>query len=544
MPDGTIIQNVPDGMTQADLAARYQAHIGASQPAVAASGPPSTMDQLRTNPVIGAPLQTLLRGGQGLEQLAVHSVADLADLGGHFPNPVANALRSVSDRVDTAIAGQNKGYEDSKARVVNSSSNPRVTNALINTGEIEGNMLNPAGLAGNAIKAESTVVNAGVRGAASGAGFAASQPVNDTANYWTEKAKQVATGTITGAVTGAAAEKLGQVKPNSPPSSSLFKGLASDAYDASKAAGVTIRKSSLEEAINNAETTAKSELTYRPGTEPKVATALETIRSDLAAAGDNIGFEEIDVARKIARKVLASPDKNERAVAHHIIDSLDDYVAGLKPGDVVGAVSGDPALIKAFGLKSGDNMDVATAALTEARGLFARGAKLETIERLVTKARDQGGAGQTQTKFDNALRQQFKQLKNNARAFRQFSPEEQAAITKIIRGTTPQNWARQIGKVAPTGTIPILSELSALGTAAATGHDAMALGVIGSGAAGLVGQHVANKIGAENVNGLRILVARGPQRLATPAPRPSPNALVRNPLATFAAQSLLQPRSQ
>lgn len=537
MADWDVVSEKPRG--EWDVLSEAPHDQGASP-----AGQPSGSDYLRTNAVVGAPLQTLLRGGQGVEQLAVHSAADLADLGGHFPNSVADALHGAATNVDTAIAGQNQGYEESKARVVNASTNPRVTNALINTGETEGNMLNPAGMAGNTIKATGTVANAALRGVASGAGFAASQPVTDTTNYWTEKVKQVGTGGLTGAVTGAAAEKLGQVKPTAPPSSTVFKGLASDAYDASKAAGVKIQKSSLAGAIGNAEATAKTELTYRPGTEPKVATALETIRSDLAAAGDNIGFEEIDVARKIARKVLASPDKNERAVAHHIIDSLDDYVAGLKPSDVVGAVSGDPALIQAFGLKTGDNMNVATAALTEARGLFARGAKLDTIERLVTKARDQIGANQTQTRFDNALRQQFKQLKNNQRAFRQFSPEEQTAITQIIRGTRIQNAARQIGKAAPTGTVPILGELSVLGEALNSGSEKLAAAAVGTAAAGLVGQHVANKIGAENVNGLRILVARGPQRLATPTPRPTPNALVRNPLATFAAQSLLQPRGQ
>lgn len=487
------------------------------------------MDRLQTNPVVGAPLQSLLRAGQGIEQLAVHGAASVADLGGYAPNPVADALHGAAEQFDTTIAGQNKDYEESGQRVDAASTNPRVSGALRRTGEVMGNMLNPAGMAGNVIKAAPGVVNAGVRGATSAAGFAASQPVADTANYWTEKAKQVGDGTITGAVTGAAVEKLSGVKPNAPPSSKVFKDLASDSYDASKAAGVTIKKSSLENAINDAEASAKSELIYRPGTEPKVATAIETIRSDLAAAGDDIGFEEIDVARKIARKVLSSPDKNERAVAHHIIDKLDDYTNGLSAADLAGT-------------STAADSEAAAGALREARGLFARGAKLDTIERLITKARDQIGANQTQTKFDNALRQQFKQLKNNRQGFSRFSPDEQAAITQIIRGTPVQNTARQIGKLAPTGTVPILGELSVLGEALNSGSETLAASTVAAAGAGLVGQHVANKIGAENVNGLRILVARGPTRLATPGP--APNAAIRNPLATFAAQSLLQPRGQ
>lgn len=498
-----------------DLLAEAPRDQGVTPTAALAS--PSMMDRLRTSP-LGAAGQTLLRAGQGVEQLAVHGIASAADLGGYAPNPVADALHGVAANVDTAIAGQNQGYEDAGARVDAASTDPRLSIALRKTGETMGNMVNPAGMAGNVIEAAPTIMNAAVRGATSGAGFAASQPVTGTANYWTEKAKQVGTGGLTGAVTGAAAEKLGQVKPTAPPSSTVFKGLASDAYDASKATGATVPKSGFEAAIANAETKARSTVTYRPPLQPRAATAIDQIRQDLSDAGPNVTFEDMDVARRIARTVLTSPDKNERAVAHTIIDGIDDYVASLNS-------------------KEGD-------ALTTARDLFTRGSKLDTIERLVTKAEDKIGAGQTQTKYDNAIRQQFKSLKGNRAGFSQFTPEEQAAITQIVRGSRVQNIARNIGRLSPTQTIPIVSELAAVGNAIARGSEMEALGVVGAAGAGLFGQHVADTMSAQNVNGLRILVARGPQRLAVPTPRPTPNALIRNSLATFAAQSLLQPRSQ
>jgi len=512
MPDGTVIANVPDGTTQADLGARYQAHLGAqSQPEPTA---PSLGDYARTNPVLGATTHAFIRGGQGIEQLAAHSAADLADLGGHAPNSLATVFHAIADHIDATLSKSEKDYQGAKTRVVNASTNPRVSNALIGTGETFGAAAQPTGMAGNLIESAPGVLNAAARGAVSGGAFAASQPV-DSQDYWTEKVKQVGVGGLTGAVTGAAVEKLSQVKPDAGPKSSTFKELASDSYDASKATGATVPKSDFEAAINSAETKARDTVTYRPSLEPKAATAIDQIKKDLEDAGPNVTFEDMDVARRVARKVLTSPDKNERAVAHTIIDGIDDYIGSLNS-------------------KEGD-------ALTTARDLFARGSKLDTIERLVTKAQDSVGANQTRTKLDNAIRQQFKSLKGNVRAFSQFDPQEQKAIKLIVDGKPIQNAARWIGKVSPTTGGPILGELLVLGHSVLQGSSKEAAGIIGLAGAGLAGQHVADTMGNANVTALKNIVAG---RNALPAPRPSPNAFVRNVPANFAINALLQPRAQ
>lgn len=477
---------------------------------------PSIIDRLQTNPVVGAPLQTVMRTGQGAEQLAAHGAASVSDLGGLAPNPVSAHLRSLADMVDHAIKGQNEGYEGAKKRVVAASDNPRVQEALINTGETEGNLVNPAGLAGNMVRAGSGVTGAAVRGAVSGAAAGASQPVTtENDDYWAQKVKQVGVGGLTGAVTGAAVEKLSQVKPSNSPKASTFKELASDSYDAAKATGATVPRTEFQAAIDSAEVKARDTVTYRPSLEPKAATAIDQIKKDLEAAGDNVTFADMDVARRVARKVLTSPDKNERAVAHTIIDGIDDYIDGLK------APEGD--------------------ALTTARDLFARGSKLDTVERLVTKAQDAIGANQTRTKLDNAIRQQFRGLKSNERAFRQFSPEEQEAIKLIVRGKTVQNMARWAGKLSPTTSVPILGELGMIGHAVATGNETEALGISAAAGAGLIGQHVADTMGEANVNALRNTIAG---RNALAAPRPAPNPLVWNPLPNLAVNALAQPRGQ
>ena len=72
-----------------------------------------------------------------------------------------------------------------------------------------------------------------------------------------------------------------------------------------------------------------------------------------------------------------------------ITDKIDDYIAGLGSKDVVSG-----------------NAKVAAEAIVQARDLWSRAAKLETIETLVQRAGDSAktfsGSG-----FENALRTEF-----------------------------------------------------------------------------------------------------------------------------------------
>lgn len=170
---------------------------------------PSWWDELRASPVGGA-LQTVLRSGQGIEQLGLHTAADLADLGGHAPNPVADAIRGASEHTDESIRAQNEDYEAAKQRVIAGSSHPRVMQAMINTGENMGSMINPAGMAGSAIGDAGTIGNAALRGAVSGGAYGASMPVmsDDEENFWVDKAFQMLKGAGIGGVAGAASGAL------------------------------------------------------------------------------------------------------------------------------------------------------------------------------------------------------------------------------------------------------------------------------------------------------------------------------------------------
>src|SRR5882757_5005428 len=100
---------------------------------------PSIIDRMQTNPVIGAPLQTALRGGQGVEQLLAHGAASASDVGGMAPNSLSAMLHAIADHVDASIKGQNQNYEQSGERVDAASPDPRLSRALRKTGEAAGN---------------------------------------------------------------------------------------------------------------------------------------------------------------------------------------------------------------------------------------------------------------------------------------------------------------------------------------------------------------------------------------------------------------------
>lgn len=492
---------------------------------------PSLMDRIQANPVIGAPAQALLRGGQGTEQLLAHAAASASDLGGTAPNSLSKVLRAIADHVDTSIGAQNQGYDGAGARVDAASTNPQASRALRATGETMGNVGNPAGLAGNVIEAAPGVLGALTRGAVSGGAFAASQPVDDPANFWGGKTKQVVEGAATGGATGAAAEALGGSKAAPAPSTQELKSAATDAYKQAEAQGVVIKQDSFKNAVGEIKDAAEK-AGIDEGTTPKAVAVLN--RFDKEAAKGPLTLEKADTIRKVALGAFDPQNKASNRITHLIVDKLDDYIDGLGPEDLKGGVTGDPQLIKALNLPEG-KADEAVAALTEARGLYKRSAKSADIDRIVEKARNAVGANYTAAGMDTALRQKFRAVADNQAAFSRYTPDEQAAILKIVRGGTLQNTLRYIGKLSPTSGLALGAEL--VGALHEPGI------AIPAAIGGYVARQASAKMGQNNVSALSQLVRSGKSNaLATPGP--APNGFVWNPLPDLAVNAFMQPRSQ
>lgn len=497
-------------------------------PAGTAVGDPSLMDYARTNPVIGAPAHTIMNVAQGVEQLVAHAVASASDLGGNAPNSLATMLHGIADHVDALHAQSEQNYQGAKERVIKASPRPQTSEALINTGEGMGNLLNPAGMAGNTVKgfeAAAPIVNSAIRGAVSGGAFAASQPVENTDNFYTEKAKQVAAGTLAGGATGAAAEAVGGVKAPQAPATRDLKAAAKDAYTRAEAQGAVIKQDSFQSAVQDINTAA-TKAGIDVGLHPKATAVLNRFAKDAGldpatlapdvtkgAATGPISLEKMEILRRVANGALDSKDASERRIAHVVVDKLDDYMGSLKPEDI-----------------QAGNAPEAVAALNEARALYTRQAKSATIDRLVEKAKNAVGANYTAAGMDTALRQQFRALANNHAGFSRFNSDEQAAILKVVRGGPVQNTLRILGKLAPNSTFPIASELAVAGS----GHGDIAAGMALGGA---IAKEGAAYIGKQNVNALSELARRG----ASITPRPAPSNFELNPIPRLLVRKVIHP---
>jgi hypothetical protein len=502
-------------------------------PAPQPSQQPSLADFLRTSAAIGAPAQTLLRAGQGASQLGARTVEAL------MPNETLRApVSAFRQGLEASSEAQNKGYEAAKARMVNTSSNPRTLNAMIGTGETMGNIINPAGMAGNVVPevaALGPVANAALRGGASGLGFAASQPVQNPDNYWSQKAGQLAVGGPVGAITGAAVERLGQTR-QTPPTTKELKSAATEAYKTAEAEGVVIKQPSVQNTVNGI-TEAIQKEGIDPQLQPKTTAVLNRFVTE--AKTGNMTLEKAETLRRIASSALDTPDKSDRRLAHMVIDKWDDFIGGLKPDDVTGGVTGDPALIKALNLPTG-NQQVATDALSQARDLYARSAKSAEIERLMERAKNAVGANYTTAGYETALRQQFRALANKDAAFRRFSPDEQQAILKVVRGGPVENVLRMAGKFAIRG--PVSGGMTG-GLGYLMGGPA---GIAGLEAAGEAGRYGATQLGLRNVRLAHELMRSGGQPSFAPMPQsgPSPNVPVGNAATALMVQLLMKPRTQ
>lgn len=310
-----------------------------------------------------------------------------------------------------------------------------------------------------------------------------------------EAAGQAAEGTaleiparIGGALLGAGAiggaRQALQPRAGAPPTTEQLRGLASAAYDRAHNAGVVIPQDRVQQMAAALRGEMRTE-GLDPTLHPRATAAL----GRLEGIADNQSLRDMDVLRRVARGAAGSNDRDERRLGRALVGGIDDFVENLGPSDVLSG-----------------NAPEATAALGEARRLYSRTARAETIDRLMeraaTRAETVGGSG-----LENAIRVEFRQLAQNERRMRGFSPDEQEAIRNVARGGPIGNASRLVGKLAPTNAMTILGSLGA------TAINPLAASVP---AAGLLGRGVATAITQRNARLAQELMRRGEVAPAQP----------------------------
>lgn len=286
----------------------------------------------------------------------------------------------------------------------------------------------------------------------------------------------------------AAAEKagrpagLGKVS-DKPPSIDELKAAKDAAYKKAEDTGVVVSRGAINrlkvELVNDLKKEGLNKKLH-----PKTAAALEEITNTKG----QLSLSQIETLRKIANDAKGAIEPGDARLGAKIVEKIDDFEANLAEADVV---SGNAAAGTAF---------------KEARALNTRLAKARTIQKLFDDAELAVGANYTAAGMDTALRQQFRSLAKNDRKMKSFTPEEQAAIRKVVMGGPVQNVLRNLGKFAPSGVVSSLAGIGAFGVA---GPGGLALP-----AAGIVAKQGAAKMGIKNASRASELVRRGPEKKA------------------------------
>jgi hypothetical protein len=263
------------------------------------------------------------------------------------------------------------------------------------------------------------------------------------------------------------------------PTKERLAELATEAYKRADEAGVVITENSLKGLK-----TRVVALTKKGGIDKDLHPDSTAALNKILKSKGELTLTEVETLRKVANDAKGAIKPADKRLAGQIVDELDDYIDNLKDTDVV---AGDATKAKA---------------LKEARGLYSRKKKAETLEELVSRA-ELSAPNFSASGMENALRTEFRNLAKNKQKIRMFTAEEQAAIRKVAQGGKVENALRFIGKFAPTGVVS--------GTLAGGLATALA-GPVGIGVpvAGLAGRYAATRMTMKNVSKADELVRRGP----------------------------------
>lgn len=281
------------------------------------------------------------------------------------------------------------------------------------------------------------------------------------------------------------------------PSLDELRRAKSAAYTNVDNLGVQYTPQAMDQLINDM-TTAGARI--NPMRHPKAASMLEEIKG---LSGTSPTLTELDELRQtISRDLIKSSDGAERYWGFQFNNALDDFIAKAGPQAMV----------------TGDAIEAATA-INQARALNTRYRKAEDFGRQMTKA-DNAGGGSLQ------VRNKARQLLDNPARTRAYSPEELAALERIVKPSRGEEILRGVGKMAPGGS----GLMTALGTGAVIHNPAMASVPI----VAQIAKTVADKGAGNKAKQLAAMLAQG-GKVDVPKITPNTEKVARALLMTQAA---------
>jgi hypothetical protein len=310
----------------------------------------------------------------------------------------------------------------------------------------------------NGVTLAGRVATPGIRGVLTRAALSAPEG----AVYGTVDALGHDTDVKKGAITGAIAAPIGSVvadaasaaighilpaaTPSRVPDLAQLRQRANAAYDAADNAGVIVAPHAMNR-LNQAVQGDLANFGYDPALQPRIAAVLTRLDD---AAQNNVTLRGIDIIRRVANNARTSQDASERAAGNIVINNIDDFVGNLHPNDIIAG-----------------NQRQGIDALNNARQIWTRVAKNETLMNAVEAARLRAGSTGSGGNIENATRQNLRKFIDPASSqqMRNLTQDERNAISEIVLGTPGQNFMRLAGKLSPSGN-GLMAGLGIVGTMA------------------------------------------------------------------------------
>lgn len=398
-----------------------------------------------------------------------------------FADEVGAAFMTPIEAIGSAIQGKGfdlgRDYNSALERGRGIDAASADLNPMANlAGNITGSSVVAGSLPNFSRAAAPTIGSMAARGATDGLIYGALTGFG-TGDELGERAQQAVTGGALGAGLGGAVGGVAGALANrgvaaaAPEATELFDQSGS-LYDAARDSKVVFPQANVQQTADDITAKAISE-GLDPDLHPRATVALRRLQE---AANGNMTAQDAMTLRRViggAAGDITNPDQSR--IAGMMTRDFDNFVSASIPE---------------------------TAA---ANALYTTAKKTELIENTIQKARDMSAANYSASGFENALRQQFKNLITSRSALRNFTDAEVEAIRKVAEGGPIENVLRYVGKLAPTGVV----------SGGLAGGAGFALGGV-PGAATVLGTGIAARSGAtastlNNANLARALIASGGQ---------------------------------
>lgn len=172
-------------------------------------------------------------------------------------------------------------------------------------------------------------------------------------------------------------------------------------------AGVTVNQEQYADLVDNINQDVVKE-GHHPKLTPKVQGALDAMTEKV---GEPMKVSEIETMRKIAGHAKSSMEQSEARLGARMQDHIDDFMDKQEGPD-----------------------------MPKARNLWGRARRADMIDEAMQKAANQASG------FENGIRTQLRSLTNNKKKMKGFSKEDKAAIDKVVQGGRMENLFKLGGK--------------------------------------------------------------------------------------------------